>query len=73
MIEVDRGSLAATVRDATADLFEQQSRAIRGAGIGIANQCRYQHVLKHRALRQQAMVLQHEADIAIAKRGERIG
>jgi hypothetical protein len=35
-----------------------------------ANQRRHQHVLEHGALRQQAVILEHEADLRVAELGD---
>jgi len=53
---------------AKADLPQQRLGAFGCAAVRFANQCRHQHVLEHRALRQQAVVLQHEPDLLVAER-----
>ena len=51
-------------------LLEQFSRALRIFGAVVRHQRRNKNVLEHRALGQQAMVLEDEADGLVAKRRE---
>ena len=50
------------------DLLQQRPRAVGDRRIRRIDQRRHQHVLQHRALRQQEMVLEDEADPASSER-----
>ncbi len=54
-------------------LIKQSAGALGRRRIGLAHQCRDENVLQHGALREQAMILKHEADLAIPERRERLG
>ena len=54
------------------DAIEQRLRARRRLRVGRADQRRHQHVLEHRTLRQQRVILEDESDPAIAKRRQRV-
>src|SRR6185295_1700009 len=65
--------LAGTMIDAgaEADLLDEPARALGVAAVPAGrDQRRNQHVLEHRALRQEAVVLEDEADRVVAERGE---
>jgi hypothetical protein len=57
-----------------ADLLQQRPRVL-GIVVSIArrDEGRHQHVLEHRALRQQAVILKHEPDLRVAEIGESAG
>ena len=50
-----------------AHLLDEVARALRIPTIVFSNERRDEHVLQHRALRQEAVILKHEADRSIAK------
>ena len=57
---------------AQADLVEQFERPAARAppAVPSRDQRRNQHVLQHAALRQQVVILEHEADLPVAERGQ---
>ena len=58
-------------RGAEADLVDQGARAPLDVVVRVRrHERRHEDVLEHRALRQQVVVLEHEADVAVAERGQ---
>ena len=52
--------------------FRRAAKLIGPVAVRCCDKCRREDVLDHRTLWQQAMVLKHETDLLIAKRGELI-
>jgi hypothetical protein len=54
-----------------ADLLQQRSRVLGiVSSIARRHERRHQHVLEHRALGQQAVILKHEPDLGVPEIGE---
>ena len=58
---------------AQSDFLEKLYGALRRSLVRPSHQGGNQHVLEHRALRKQAVILEDESDLFVAKNGERIG